>query len=730
MDWNQKSTEALDQWFLDSLSREPLPVPELFSAMDFVVAAGDQVRVVEWSEFLIDTLLPQGKTSVILDVLERRCRVTGDDGTRARAAEVIAKAIPGRLGQLIVKGAGFDKGLPLTECLRRVRLLSELQPGRMCHDKTWGFGVVGKVDEFYEKVVVDFTRKAAHAFSFSYAAETLELLDESHLLARWHRNPAEIREMIATRPDELVRMALRSYGPRPVALLQEILTESIVPAETWKTFWDAARKALKSDPLVEIPAKRSEDVRLLAGAKEFGDAWVEQLAAERDPAEILRALEAAGPQNIAALGDVSAIRLRERVAFALWACGRKEAALLARLLMTADALGYKGEMGSSVTGADGARREVRIDPAQLAESFLTPAFLIGSLESLPARDAPRFMEFLGARLGDRLADVLVRILADLDDPVLDLAVPFLAARGRETDVVSYFSTFLSALNVRGEQVYWLGKDPEAIERWSALRPGDVAMRAVDWINVGESEGRRIHKQVRGLFGDKKWLAAVTAGMNEQDRWMLFHHVERCIPWDVTEKRSVMAALIKMYPELEAAAAKISHKKGESGPARMTSWRTYNERQASLKELVEKTIPANAQDIAHARSYGDLRENFEYQTARDRHRLLLRRKAEIEVDLGAVRGTDFKGVPADVAGMGTMVTVRRPDGGLVAYCVLGEWDRDEALNIISNRSRIAEALQGHRAGDVVTLPGADGDVAVTIETVSGLDEAVRRWVGGA
>lgn len=730
MDWNQKSAEALDQWFLDSLSREPLPVPELLSALDFVVAAGDGARVVEWSEFLVDALLPSGQTGVILDVLDRRCRAAGDADTRARAAAVTAQIFPGRLGQLFVKSAGFEKGTSLPECLKRVRLLAELKPGRMCRDKTWGFGVVAKTDEFYEKIVVDFTRKPAHAFSFTYAAEALELIDESHLLARWHRNPDEIREMIASRPDELIRITLRSYGPRPVALLQEILTESIVPADSWKTFWDAARKALKSDPLVEIPAKRSEDVRLLAGVREFGDAWVEQLAAERDPATILRSLEAAGRENIAALSDVSAIRVRERVAFALWACGRKESALLARLLMIAETLGYKGEMISSVTGADGARRELRMDPAQLAENFLTPAFLIGALENLPARDAPRFLEFLGERLGSRLADALVKFLPDLDDPVLDLAVPFLAARGREPDVVMYFSTFFSALNVRGEQIYWLGKDPASIERWSALRPGDVAMRAADWINVGESEGRRIHKQVRSLFGDKEWLAAVTSGMSDQDRWMLFHRVERCIPWDVTEKRSVMAALIKMYPGLEAAAAKINHGEGATGPARMTSWRTYNERQASLKELVEKTIPANAQDIAHARSYGDLRENFEYQTARDRHRLLLRRKAEIEADLGSVRGTDFKGVPTDAAGMGTTVTVRKPDGTTVTYCILGEWDRDEALQIISNRSKIAEALEGHRAGDAVTLPGADGDVAVVVETVTGLDDAVRRWVGGA
>ena len=48
-------------------------------------------------------------------------------------------------------------------------------------DKTWGFGIVKRLDDFYKRVVLDFTAKKNHAMSLEYAAETLKLGIEAAL---------------------------------------------------------------------------------------------------------------------------------------------------------------------------------------------------------------------------------------------------------------------------------------------------------------------------------------------------------------------------------------------------------------------------------------------------------------------------------------------------------------------------------------------------------------------
>jgi transcription elongation GreA/GreB family factor len=76
------------------------------------------------------------------------------------------------------------------------------------------------------------------------------------------------------------------------------------------------------------------------------------------------------------------------------------------------------------------------------------------------------------------------------------------------------------------------------------------------------------------------------------------------------------------------------------------------KKAEYDDLVTKRIPQNRQDIQIARSYGDLRENFEYKSAKEQQRVLSRQKSEVERDLARARGTDFSETKGDQVGIGT------------------------------------------------------------------------------
>ena len=258
--------------------------------------------------------------------------------------------------------AGFPAGLPPAECFRRLDLLLALHPKALCLDKTWGFGMVRRVDFFYGRVEIDFEHKPDHSLSLAYAAEALELLSEDHLLARQHRNPDEVVRLVREQPAEIVRLALRSYGPMTAAQLQETLTPRLMPAEDWKKFWDTARAALKKDPLAEIPAKRSEPIRLLSKPPAFDAEWLGGLAAERDLDRLMSEVERylgrvgalaraarASPGYAEASGD-SANRptwirevIGERLAFLLKGIGRSRPDLEVAAVLAAGRLGLDPE---------------------------------------------------------------------------------------------------------------------------------------------------------------------------------------------------------------------------------------------------------------------------------------------------------------------------------------------------------------------------------------------------
>lgn len=171
------------------------------------------------------------------------------------------------------------------------------------------------------------------------------------------------------------------------------------------------------------------------------------------------------------------------------------------------------------------------------------------------------------------------------------------------------------------------------------------------------------------------------------------------------------------------------------PDRATSARGYRARQAALDKIVREDMPRNRREIQEAKEFGDLSENFEYESARNRERELIARQSRLQSELRDMTVFDFAAMPPPdgVAGPGSRVTLRYGDGTVRVISILGDWDADEALGIVSRRAPLAQAVEGRRAGEtcVVQLPDPDFDgefveESITIDAVDPLSEEVRAW----
>jgi transcription elongation GreA/GreB family factor len=175
--------------------------------------------------------------------------------------------------------------------------------------------------------------------------------------------------------------------------------------------------------------------------------------------------------------------------------------------------------------------------------------------------------------------------------------------------------------------------------------------------------------------------------------------------DELTKRSLLARLVKIYPELESM---ITGGQAEQTAAPLVvSWSSLEKRRAEYEELVSKKIPDNTKEIGIARSYGDLRENFEFKAAKQMQAVLMRQKTELESMLHRARGTSFENPDTSRVSIGTVVKVRDEESGKEeTYTILGAWDGDPEHNIISYQAAIGQALLGHNVGDAVSI-GSDG-----------------------
>ena len=113
-------------------------------------------------------------------------------------------------------------------------------------------------------------------------------------------------------------------------------------------------------------------------------------------------------------------------------------------------------------------------------------------------------------------------------------------------------------------------------------------------------------------------------------------------------------------------------------------------------------------IAEAREHGDLRENAEYQAAKDQQGLVEARIRDIESKLANAQIIDITELDADgrVVFGATVHLIDVDSGEEARYQIVGEDESDIKGGLLSIRSPIARALIGKEEGETteVVTPG--------------------------
>ena len=138
----------------------------------------------------------------------------------------------------------------------------------------------------------------------------------------------------------------------------------------------------------------------------------------------------------------------------------------------------------------------------------------------------------------------------------------------------------------------------------------------------------------------------------------------------------------------------------------------------LRRLKTVERPRIIQAIAEARAHGDLSENAEYHAAREQQGFIEGRIKNIEHALSHCEIIDVSVLPAStrIVFGATVELSDQGDGSELRYQIVGEFEADARIGLISITSPIARALVGRREGDVVEVAVPGGVKAYEIVAV--------------
>ncbi|CAN5549446.1 transcription elongation factor GreA [soil metagenome] len=113
------------------------------------------------------------------------------------------------------------------------------------------------------------------------------------------------------------------------------------------------------------------------------------------------------------------------------------------------------------------------------------------------------------------------------------------------------------------------------------------------------------------------------------------------------------------------------------------------------------------EIQRAREMGDLRENAEYQAAKERQRLVESRISLLSKRVSEISLMNLDKLPADRVGFGSTVHLKDPAGQILVYQLVMPEDADVEKGLISTASPIGRALLNKEEGDEVTVTAPNG-----------------------
>ena len=140
--------------------------------------------------------------------------------------------------------------------------------------------------------------------------------------------------------------------------------------------------------------------------------------------------------------------------------------------------------------------------------------------------------------------------------------------------------------------------------------------------------------------------------------------------------------------------------------------------SELQRLKSVDRPAASRAIAEAREKGDLKENAEYDAAKEAQGLLEAKIQQLEGTIANARIIDAKDVDTSKVSLLSKVTITNvATKKSVTYQVVGEKEADLKAGKISVTSPIGKGLFGKHVGEVTEIEAPNGKIKFKVENIT-------------
>lgn len=146
--------------------------------------------------------------------------------------------------------------------------------------------------------------------------------------------------------------------------------------------------------------------------------------------------------------------------------------------------------------------------------------------------------------------------------------------------------------------------------------------------------------------------------------------------------------------------------------------SFEKMRQELQHMKSVERPAASRAIAEAREKGDLKENAEYDSAKEAQGILEAKIALLESQIAISRIVDESEIDTSKVSILTKVTITNvATKKTVTYQIVGEKEADLKANKISVSSPIGQGLLGKHIGEIAEVNAPTGVLKFKVEEIT-------------
>jgi len=710
--------QAEEAW-LELMEAETPPTSFHEPIVHKLIRKKDPQHFVRLYEPYLDAMLERGEASHVLELIEF---ILSEDKNQEWLRPRLVKALRilysdefgPQLDQLLARSGLEDHSVSLSVAYQNFNNLVGARTGQVFQHRTWGLGVVKELNMDEEKAVIDFEQKPNQVMTLDGVRNFLRPVPPHHVQASMALEPEELKQRCKKDPASVVRQALKASprGRLKASDLKKILTTRFLTDNEYKSFWNAARKAIKLDQWIDQAGTGiNSELVLRDTPRTFFDEIFQNLVTAKNAPErreVLREVRRHGSDAEMSADDAEAL-------YQLF----KKPVDDGRVSSETDQFAHGMLFIEFSDLFEGKENPVDMDALFRSEKVE---------DSIRALDIPESRRLALERLIDfypgQWPEMFASVVLSLDPRTAAWMEKEMAGRDHDHERQIALENIVAKPDANPELFIWatknlfegnwkrLGESLPPImlceELLSLLAELAESFDSEDKDEVARS--KNIAQKVRNVLSDnnnkyfKKALAAST--VDEARRILQMVRLHDAISHQL--KHTFERIILDRHEELRTV-SRMEEAEERKKPSYHYVTRGALDRQRSeLARIRTQEIPEVTKRIQAAREMGDLRENAEYHAAKEEQKVLAQRAAELEEAIARARLVEAREVTPDTTRFGTRASLRQTETGEeIVYTILGMWEADSEENIISYLTPLGSQLLGKKEGEQFTVTTQDG-----------------------